>query len=123
MTTCIVTNGKSPVDKYWRITQSVTGANPIALSWTAPQWVKLLQITANWEPAVPATSEQLVLWKQSGGTYDVVFRTVDPNVLAIKDWVCVTGFLFEKGEIIRVDYPNTDAQTVGVELYIQEIPQ
>ena len=64
MTCCGHTiNGQTPVDKIWVERQSVAGlGNPIDFNWTAPTWVKLIQIEANWD-AVPTTSEFLTVWK------------------------------------------------------------
>lgn len=119
----ILENGQSPHPALWRVGQTVTGANPIALSWASPTWTQMLQITANWS-IVPALAGDLVLWKDHTGTaYDVDLLRIDPSVAAlnITDWVCVENFVFEPGEIAKIDYPNPSGVTVGVELYFQQL--
>lgn len=117
------TNGKPPVDYFWVVRGSVAGANPLSIAWTAPTWVQLCQITANWD-VLPVTSESIVFWKNhSGVLYDVTFAANDPTVLGNTSFWCNNCWLFEPGEIISVDYPNSDGRTVGAELYIKRIPQ
>lgn len=123
---CRLTNGQAPVEFMWRIENSVTGANALSINWTTPTWVQLVMFTVNIEPSIPITSEQIILWKDHTGTaYDVVLRAIDPSTTDanIKDWVCNEIFTFEPGEHIRLDYPNSDAQNIGAELYIRRIMQ
>lgn len=127
MTCCGHTiDGQAPVDKIWVARQSVAGlGNPIDLSWTAPTWVKLVQIEANWD-AVPTTSEFITVWKnRTGALYDVTVRAIDPSTGAanIMDWFCNLCAIFEPGDVIEVDYANTDGNTVGVQIFMQRIPQ
>jgi hypothetical protein len=121
MTCSRIENGKLPSATLWRIEYSVSGLNPVAFTWSAPTWVKLIQITANWA-AVPINSEDFLLWKNHTGTeFDVELRRFDPNALSIKNWVALDQFVFEPAEVATVDYPNTDAQAVGIELYFQQL--
>lgn len=117
-------NGLPAAGFFWRIPANVSGVNPIALSWTARTWVRLVQFTANWEPDVPVTSENITLWKDHASTeFDVVLKSFDPSAgaLNLKDLVCNDVFYFEPGEIARVDYPNSDGNDVGVELYFERL--
>ncbi len=116
-----IENGRVPFPALWRLQDNVVGANPINFTWAAPTWVQMLQITANWA-AVPGATEDLVLWKNHAGTeWDVDLLRIDPNALALADWVCVENFVFEPGEEVRIEYPNTNAQAVGVEIYFQQL--
>ena len=121
---CCLENGRSPFAALWRIEQSVGAGNPIALAWTAPTWVKLVQLTAHWS-AIPVTSEFITLWKDHpGGTvFDVILSQRDPSVGAenIQNLACDNVWYFEPGEIATIDYPNTDNNNVGVEMYFQQI--
>jgi hypothetical protein len=116
-----IENGRTPFAALWRVEQNVVGANPINLTWVAPTWVQLLQITANWL-AIPAANEDIVLWKNHAGTaFDVDMLRFNPFLLQLQDWVCLDHFVFAPAEEARVQYPNTDGQAVGVELYFQQI--
>jgi len=119
---CLLENGQSSHAALWRLEANVT-TGALSLTWTAPTWVHMLQITANWS-AVPLTSENLTLIKDhAGAAFDVTFRNADPSVgaLNIQNWVCVEHFVWEPGEIVQIDYPNSDNNNVGVEIYFQQI--
>lgn len=117
-------NGVPAAGFWWRIPQNVSGVNSISLSWTARTWVRLVQFTANWEPDPPATSENITLWKDHAGTaFDVVLKSFDPSAgaLNLKDLVCNDVFYFAPGEVAQLDYPNSDGQDVGVEMYFERL--
>lgn len=119
----ILENGKPRAGYFWRAEQSVV-VGAIQLTWTAPCWSRLVQVTANWEPAVPTTSEYLTCWKNHIGTdFDVVIFNIDPSAagLNLKDWWCGDYVYLEPGEIWVMDYPNSDNQAVGFEAYFQRL--
>lgn len=116
-------NGMPAVGYWWRIPENVTGVNPIALSWTARTWVRLVQWTANWS-AIPTTAENITLWKDHAGTeFDVVLKAFEPSTsgLNLTDLVCLYQYYFEPGEVARLDYNNSDGNDVGVELYFERL--
>lgn len=110
--------------KRIRLFQEVFGPGfgPIALTYTFLWEAKLEQISAHWS-AGPLTSEDLTVTRDSvdGVRYDTVFRREDPSVGPIVDWVCTEDFRFSKGDILKVDYPNTDNNEVGVTVWIVQV--
>lgn len=117
--------GAALVKTWWRVEDNAVAgmSQTINIQWTAPTWVRLVQLTANWA-TVPLTSENITLIKDHTGTaFDVVLRSIDPSTtgLNLTDWVCNEEFYFEPGEIASLTYANTDDQAVGAELYFEKI--
>lgn len=96
----------------------------IALDWVAPCNCIMRQIIAHWE-AIPATSEDIQLWKESAvePKVNTVLAAMDPSATEFNttDWVCTIPFFFLKGDHVRIDYPNTDDQDVGVEIILEQV--
>jgi len=119
-----IENGLRPFPALWRLqaNSEAPGFGAINLTWEAPTWVKMLQVTANWAAVPTAVGEDLIVWKDHSGTeWDVDLLRVDPTALGLTDWVCLDPFVFEPGESARIQYANTDAQAVGVEIYFQQL--
>lgn len=124
--TC-TTNGRLSAEQRparWRVAQEVVspGGGAIDIDWTAPADVFLEQITMAWNIA-PTTSEEFTLVRDAidGTNYDCVFRQEDPSLAPWRFWVCVTGFRFDTGDIVRFDYANTDDRTIGVVMWFRQV--
>ena len=96
----------------------------INLEWTATCHVVMEQFLATWE-AIPTVSELFTLKKLSGvdPRLNAVFRSVDPSLSgeSLTDLVCVIPFYWAKGDKVRFDYPNSDDQDCGVEIFLKEV--
>lgn len=107
---------------FRRLHDSDTGA--ISISWTVPAGMRMVmeQITAHWDD-VPATSEpiELVIDSVNGPAYDTVLLSMDPSADGVTDWVCTEPFRFDPGDTVIVTYTNTDANTVGVEVWLKQV--
>jgi hypothetical protein len=111
---------------HFNQTTTTTGGVPevINLEWTATTHVVMEQFIATWE-AIPVTSELFTLKKLSGvdPKLDVILRSVDPSAAgeSLTDLVCVIPFHWDKGDKVRFDFPNTDDQDCGVEIFLKEV--
>lgn len=104
---------------------SAASEDPIVIEWEAPCDVFLEQITAHWS-AVPTTVESLIVQRLS-----VTDPLLDTEIInepaaanSTTDFVCArdcTKFRFRQGDKIRVDYPNSDDNDVGVEIILEEM--
>lgn len=116
----VLENGGPPVSKLWRAEASGTGA--LQLLWTAPTWVKTTLVTVNWSAVPLATPEYLTIYKDHAGTvYDVLLYQVDPSTTGanLTDLVLFYQWTLEPGEVLRIEYLNSNANTVSAEAYFQ----
>jgi len=101
---------------------SASSADPIAIAWTAPCECQMQQIS--WKSdAAPTTSENVTLTRDAlaGPTYDNEYLSMDPTIDSIVDWTCLEGFRFQKGDVVKVDYPNSDNNDITVVVYLERI--
>lgn len=114
-----------PTQLFYQNASCVNGlSESIALNVQLGYDIQMLQININWE-AVPVTSEDIVLWKDSnaGPLWDTEFLRIDPSAAgeSLTDLVCVIPWVWSRFDYVRIDYPNTDDQNVGVEFYALQI--
>ena len=99
-----------------------TGAAAIDVDYTCGDKMRLVQITYKFDSA-PTTSENITGIKDSGGGagYDTTFFTRDPS--AGSDTSYEKQFdppiRLAKGDIIKIDYTNTDTNTYGLEIILE----
>lgn len=114
-------NGRPPFSTFVRTADVST---PLALSWTAPYWAKVVQVTATWS-AIPTTAENMRLWKDHpGGTLgDVTIIQFDPSPADKNwsDWICNEVWYLEPGEIVKLEYPDSDGFLLSAEIYTQRL--
>jgi hypothetical protein len=118
-------DGEPSAARFFRINDfSDDSATPIDIAFTAPCELVMEQLTAHWD-AIAITSEEITLIKDSvvGPDYDTVLRAIDPSTGGenVQDIVCVIPFRFTKGDIVTIDYPNTDDNRVGVEIMLRQV--
>lgn len=103
---------------------TAASAESISISWVATKHCMMEQMIAHWD-AVPTTSEYIILSKLSGvdARVNTILRQVDPSVGAenLTDLACVIPFYWDPGDTVRITYPNTEDQAVGVEIFLVEV--
>jgi len=110
---------------HWQFSQvtRVAQGDQIDFSFVATHHCKMEMFSAHWD-AVPTAVESLLLFREATDPgLNTVYRIALPAASqdALTDFVCVTPFVWEKGETIRFTYANTDDQVVGVQISLIEI--
>lgn len=116
----------SPVDAGLIGTEVVvnaTGSGAIAATTASTKIFKLRNVTCHLD-AGPTTSEDFVVTLDAldGAAYDTVLKRVDPSLVAAQDIVYIPDgdLLVEAGDQIAAAYTNTDGNTFGLRIVIEE---
>jgi hypothetical protein len=126
---CFANGFPTGAPEHFRFTAIVTPSfpEPIFINWVATKHVRMEQMVAHWS-GVPTTSEPLILQKRSGTSFRIhtILISVDPSIAAsggenLTDLACVIPFYWAKGDSVRIDYPNSDNQDIGVEIMLVEV--
>jgi hypothetical protein len=124
---CLHNGQSSSLPRQFHLTAycAVGLGQTIALS----QWLKIttrmLQMTVHWG-AVPALTGDLTLEKTASADarLNTVYRRVDPSSAtgqSLTDFVCVTPFIWNDGDLVVINYANPSNLDVGVEIFLEEV--
>ncbi|MCP4640596.1 MAG: hypothetical protein GY851_09195 [bacterium] len=71
----------------------------------------------------PTTSESLVIAHDAidGAAYDTTLRSVDLSTYSATSIVWQSGRRLARGDILKLDYTNTDGRTIGVVVYYDNV--
>ena len=103
----------------------VSGSGPGVISDTtaSTKRFRLISVTCHLDGA-PTTSEDFTVSVDAldGAAYDTVLKRVDPSLVAATDIVYIPDgdTIYEAGDQILLGYANTDANTYGVRITIEE---
>lgn len=103
---------------------TASAGESIDIDYTAGGYMWLEQISINFS-AAPTTSENitLVIDSASGAAYDRPLLTLDPSVDSLTTWEQQPEPppIIMPGDVIKVDYANTDDLGVGVSLTLADV--
>lgn len=109
--------------KYITVT-SDDNTTPINTSTQIGGNFKLNSVTVHFS-AAPITSENftITLDANDGSVYDTLIFSVDPSASAVTDIVFTPDkdLKFEAGDEIKVEFPNTDANTYALRIVTQSL--